>query len=319
MNREQGYFRLDSLESKLNVIEYVVKRTGVLYHVDIDGIKYFFKECGYRDAITELLVSEMLSKLGIPNVKYDLTKFRYKKGVISKSFKKEGFEYISGIGIINEYLDALESECEKEKGTPHGDVLLEEYEMYKKRKDGNVSINNLELIMHAVEYHVRNRKNPQKELKNIMNSLVKYYLTDILILNQDRNRSNWWIEENDDRIEVCPAFDHGEAIRESDWKSIRVEPFDESKQKANAYAELETFILKSDYSYFEEFVRLRNGLSLEVLDECFGIVESKIKYEIKADIKEKIKGIFKGHIEKIDEIIKRRKKKDIDYTDSGDR
>ena len=136
---------------------------------------------------------------------------------------------------------------------------------------------------------------------------------------QDRNRSNWWIEENDDSIEVCPAFDHGEAIRESDWKSIRVEPFDESRKKANAYSELESFISKSDYSYFEEFVRMRNGLSLEILDECLGIVESKIKCEIKPDIKEKIRETFKGHIEKIDEIIERRKKKDIDYTDPGDR
>ena len=319
MNREQGYFNLDSLESKLKLIEYAVKRTGILYHVDIDGEKYFFKECGYRDAITELLSSELLSKIGIPNVKYDLTKFKYKKGVISKSFKKEGFKYTSGIGIINEYLDALEAECEKEKGTPHGDVLREEYEMYKRRNDGSTSVNNLELIMHAVEHHVRNRKNPQRDFKNIMNSLVKYYLTDILILNQDRNRSNWWIEENDDSIEVCPAFDHGEAIRESDWKSIRVEPFDESRKKANAYSELESFISKSDYSYFEEFVRMRNGLSLEILDECFGIVESKIKCEIKPDIKEKIREIFKGHIEKIDEIIERRKRENIDYTDPGDR
>lgn len=319
MKREQGYFNLDSLESKLNVIDYVVKRTGVLYHVEIDGIRYFFKECGYRDAITELLISEMLSKIGVSNVRYDLTKFRHKKGVISQSFKREGFEYTSGIGIIDEYLDALEVECEKEKGTSHGDVLLEEYQMYRNRRDGNFSVNNLELIMHAIEYHVRNRKNPQMDFNNIMNGLVKYYLTDILILNQDRNRSNWWIEENDESIGLCPAFDHEEAFRESNWKSIRVAPYDESKQKANAYTELEAFISKSDISYFEEFIRLRNGLSLEILDECFEIVEAKIKSEIKPNIKEKIRETYKIHIQKIDKIIESRKKKTKDYSDYEDR
>ena len=319
MKREQGYFNLDSLESKLKIIDYVVKRTGVLYHVEIDGIRYFFKECGYRDAITELLISEILSKIGVSNVKYDLTKFRYKKGVISKSFKREGFKYTSGKGIIDEYLDALEVECEKEKGTPHGEVLFEEYQMYRNRSDGNFSVNNLELIMHAIEYHVRNRKNPQIDFNNIMNGIVKYYLTDILILNQDRNRNNWWIEENDESIGLCPAFDHEESIRENNWKSIRVVPYDESKQKATAYTELESFISKSDNFYFEEFIRLRNELSLETLDECFGIVEAKIKLEIKPNIKEKIREIYKSHIQKIDKIIESRKKKLNDYSDHEDR
>ena len=321
MERENGYLNLDLLQSRIKIKEYALRKKGAIYAIKLDDTDYYFKECSYQDAITELVVSEMLSKIDIPNVKYDLTQYKHKKGVTSRSFKKDGFRYISGREILDNYIKALEDECKKAKGTPFGEISLEEYERYKNDVDAKHTVNNLELIMHAVEYHVKDRDDAVDEKYKILNTIVTYHLADILLSNQDRNRSNWVIEESDDYIGVVPAFDNADSFKDKNWMALRVQPIGDDLHPTNTYTEFEEFIARSDKRYLERFAEMREKLSIDTLEECIKIVEGKIKCEIRPDVKKKIIDFYRVHLEKIDGIFQKRCKKSdsLDDSDFGNR
>ncbi len=98
MERIDGFVDLETLLQK-NIEE--LTKQGIVQEVSISSKKlkfiikfnnsqYYFKECSYQEAITELLVNEMLDKIGMPNIKYDLAYINGHYGVISNDFKKHG-------------------------------------------------------------------------------------------------------------------------------------------------------------------------------------------------------------------------------------
>ena len=100
MDRLDGYIDLDLLlkedfeELKNQGIIEDLTQFFKLYKINVNQKSYFFKQCGYQDAITELIVNEMLDYAEITNIKYDLACINGAYGVISESFEKDGYNIL---------------------------------------------------------------------------------------------------------------------------------------------------------------------------------------------------------------------------------
>ena len=245
----------------------------------------------------------MLDILGIEHVKYDMALINGRRGVISESFKRPGYKYYAGKKIIDDYLNGLPDEIEKNSGTEIVQILKNEYDYYKDQLDEACTRNNFELIFHAVEYHTKGRKNGKTEKGKILDSLVTCHLADIILLNQDRNRSNWLVEENDEEARLSKIFDNGEAFKDRGWTALRVIPLDRSSKKTDTYIELRDFILRSDNEYFERFKSMFSKLSPDVLESCLEKVEKKIKTNVSPELRSKIICTYKKHYEKLGKMI----------------
>ena len=307
MERIDGYMNLDSAIEKINIKDaFKTDIKGYYYRFSIgdeNDNDYYFKECSEEEAVAELLASEMLDILGIEHVKYDMAIINGRRGVISESFKRPGYKYYAGKKIIDDYLNGLPDEIEKNSGTELGQILQNEYDDYKDELDEACTRNNFELIFHAVEYHTKGRKNGKTEKGKILDSLVTCHLADIILLNQDRNRSNWLVEENDEEARLSKIFDNGEAFKDRGWTALRVIPLDRSSKKTDTYIELRDFILRSDNEYFERFKSMFSKLSPDVLESCLEKVEKKIKTNVSPELRSKIICTYKKHYEKLGKMI----------------
>lgn len=306
MERKDGYINLDSVKDKIEIKdEFKTDIKGYYYRFTIANKQgeYYFKECSYEEAITELIVNEMLDILGIENVKYDMAILNGHRGVISESFRRPGFRYYTGKQLIDTYLENLPVEIEENEGTELGDILKSEYDEYKNEFDGTFTKNNFELIIHAIDYHTRNRDDKLDSRFKILDKLVTFHLADIMLLNQDRNRTNWLVEENDDEIGLVRIFDNGEAFKDKGWIALRVIPIERESVRTNTYIELKDFITRSDSSYFERFKDIYSKLSPEVLEACIEKVEEKTRAKVIPNVRSKIINTYKNHYGKIGKMI----------------
>lgn len=270
------------------------------YIITIGGKDYFFKECNYRDAITELIVNEMLDYARIRNIKYDLVCINGIYGVISKDFKKEGYHYFKGDEILQEYYEkGLRKQKSETEDKEFRKILEEEYES-KYYSSSNV----LEVIWHALEYHFRDFENKDSLVSKTMRQLCITHMKDMLILNQDRNSTNWVIEENGEDANLVPDFDHGESFEDYNMNALHINPLGKQDVgRDNNYIELEKFIKWSDRSIDKILKYLRKKLGMDNLDIAIKKVEEKIGVPIHEDTKEKIRERFQKHQIKLDEIL----------------
>ena len=268
------------------------------YIIKIGEKNYFFKECDYEEAITELIVNEMLDYARIRNIKYDLACIDGIYGVISKDFKKEGYHYFNGDEILQEYKRGLRKQMSETEDKEFGEVLEEEYEsMYYSTS------NVLEVIWHALEYHFRDFENRDSLVLKIMRQLCITHIKDMLILNPDRNSTNWVIQENEKEADLVPDFDHGETFKDEKWSALHINPLGEEDVVDNTYKEFEKFIKWSDGSIDKVLVYLKSKLGMNNLDISIQKVEEKIGVPIHEDVKEEIRESFKKHQIKLDEIL----------------
>lgn len=146
--------------------------------IDLDGESYYFKTSRLSSPYNELIANELAKDFGIESVEYDLATLNNKKGVISKSFRKDNATYITGYQLL---LDAG----------------------YDKLKS-----HNLETIWNAIEYRYRNHPNKNEIVEKLTNSVVSTFIFDMILFNTDRHFFNWEIEETKDNIKIVPIFDH---------------------------------------------------------------------------------------------------------------
>ena len=287
---------LEDVTNQLTVKRYIIK---------IGDKDYFFKECSYQEAITELVVNEMLDYTRIRNIKYDLACIDGIYGVISKDFQKEGYRYYNGDEILEEYKQGLRKQISETEDKEFGKVLEEEYEsMYYSTE------NVLELIWHALEYHFRDFENGDNLVLKTMRQLCITHMKDMLILNQDRNKTNWVIEESEKDANLVPDFDHGETFKDEYWNALHINPLGKEHMVDNSYRELKKFIEWSDGSIDKVLRYLRNKLGMKNLEISMKRVEKKIGVSIHEDVKEEIKDSFAKHQIKLDEILEKDKEKE---------
>ena len=291
---------IETLIKSRIVKDITTKDLGIKRYIITIGDKdYFFKECNYRDAITELIVNEMLDYARIRNIKYDLACIDGCYGVISKDFKKEGYHYYDGDEILEEYRQGLRKQMSETEDKEFRKVLEEEYEsMYY------TSNNLLEVIWNALDYHFRDFENKDSLVSRTMRQLCITHMKDMLILNQDRNSTNWVIEENGDDANLVPDFDHGESFEDYNMNALHINPLGKQDVgRDNNYIELEKFIKWSDKSTYKVWEYLKSKLGMANLDIAIKKVEEKIGVPIHEDTKEKIRERFQKHQIKLDEIL----------------
>ena len=307
MERKLGYLDFNPLQDKMKIKERSQsKNNGQLFCFAIDGLKrdYYFKECSYEDAITELIACEMYAKVKIPYVNYDLACINGRYGVISRSFKNEGYKYTSGRQIIDNYVDSLADDLIKYKGTSFESVIEEEYKKYADVMNAKHTSNNFEFIAHAIEHHVKGRPDEIISRYRILNRLAVYHMADIILLNQDRNKSNWVVEESENEIGLVPTFDSADAFKDKKWMALRVQPIDKDLHPTDTYIEFGEFMRRSDNRYYNRFLVMLRILTPDTLDECIGNVEEKIGCKIDEKLKEKIKQVYKIHYSKLKAIVR---------------
>ncbi len=263
--------------------------------IKIGEKKFVFKECSYVEAITELIVNEMLDIAKRPNIKYDLIHIGDYYGVISKDFNKKGYKYYSGEDLFEDYIKKLPKEADNSKDKEFRSFLLEEYERFSAPfRDKK---NNLELIWQVLEDHFREYDNKNEIVRKLMQQLCINHICDMLIYNQDRNSSNWIIEESENDANLVPAFDHGETFKkEYFFTGIIVDPINKKKYETpRIYTEVERFLKRSDKRYYEIFLELKDRLGMDTLKKAIKKVERKIKEPIKDVTKNEIIATFLEH------------------------
>ncbi len=313
MSRINGFKNLDELLPKS--VDELIKQgiikddsysfDKLLYNIKLNDSNYYFKECPYQEAIIELIVNEILDKLKIKNVKYDLAYLNGHYGVISKDFKKQGKKYTEGNEIIEEYINNLPGEIISQEDGEFKQILQEEY--MKFRGSGilaGYTKNNFELIWNAIESHFKNFDNKHEIVSKLMTQLATTHLLDILLSNADRNKSNWAIEEDDTQANLVPIFDNGEAFKDGEWMALRVAPLSTEEIDNNIYTELEQFLKRSDSFYYNFFMELKDQINIGTLIDAMASVEKKIGVNIDDKTKNDILISYQEHLKKLDKVLK---------------
>lgn len=132
---------------------------------DYNGDTYYFKFDSFVNPYNELMFYYLALDMGIDSLHYDIAKLGVYEGVISKDFKVSGAKYIPGGDILKKY---------------HDKKLYGKY-------------NTLEDIWTDLEDYFKDRKYMQKIVTHLMDKLVRIFIFDLLIGQEDRHPDNWGI------------------------------------------------------------------------------------------------------------------------------
>lgn len=147
-----------------------------------DGKNFLFK-CGASnyENYAEIIAAELAHQCGFETAEYELATYKGKSGVVTPSFLKFGEIIISG----KKYLSNAK------------DIAIE--------NNINLSFdeNNLENIMNAFAFH-----DPNSDISELLLSLIKIFCFDIVIMESDRNKTNWSIiRTKSGSIKMAPIYD----------------------------------------------------------------------------------------------------------------
>ena len=211
MTRKEGFIEVDKMLQEIGVdttnlnsilespqvkqIDYIYESKvhfSFTYHNEI----YYFKKDTYPNCspYNELVACELAKDFGIPCVEYDLAILGgTTKGVISKNFRLENVQYISGEELFTNVWDK-----------------------YHIRTS-----NNLEYIWNALEHHYYSLPNKREIIAKLTNKIVNIYLFDIITGQGDRHEGNWKIIEYKNNPNIAPLYDN-ERILMNSSKNIEV-------------------------------------------------------------------------------------------------
>lgn len=136
-----------------------------VFSFDYNGETYYFKFDSFVNPYNELIFYYLALDMGINSLPYDIAKLGVYEGVISKDFKVSGAKYIPGGDILKKY---------------HDKKLYGKY-------------NTLEDIWADLEDYFKDRKDMQKIVAHLMDKLVRIFIFDLLIGQEDRHPDNWGI------------------------------------------------------------------------------------------------------------------------------
>lgn len=201
MNRIAGYIDVNELLGieKQDIYQVDEQLRYLLKHVDsvivhkkrmnsqfvfsftYNGERYYFKYDSLSNPYNELIAYYIAQDLGVANLKYDLATLGVYEGVISKDFKEPGAKYVLGSDILKEV---------------YGDEAL-------------LKNNSLEKIWLALEEYFKDAYNIQGMIPKIMEQIVRLFLLDIFLGQEDRHPDNWGIVvKSDGNIELQVVYDN---------------------------------------------------------------------------------------------------------------
>ncbi|MBE6156854.1 MAG: hypothetical protein E7161_03815 [Firmicutes bacterium] len=287
IRRINGYLDLDNYLSKNQVQESYI---DYQYWITIDNEEYYFKLTKYPYA--ELLAYELATFLGFNATCYDLAIYEENKGVISKSYRHFGCNYISGNRILRDYIRFQKNvQISKEMGLIDNDYLAPR------------SLNNLEIIWQAIENRYKDTS-LTINMKEIMDNIINQFIFYILAAQNDGMPHNWELEESPTKVSVVPIFDNEMCFRVKGGKypANRLSTNFNDEGTSN-YEILEEFLKVSSSEFIELFLEKFNLLSIDVFLQLIAKVEDKIGCEMPKDIKESYIHVFLFNIKQIELVL----------------
>lgn len=295
MKRINGFLDIDDYfltkESNDDIKE---GNNGVDYWINIDGTEYYFKLT--ENPYIELICYEIAKFLGINAAFYDLAIFKGVKGVISKSYCRDGCNYVSGNQILKDYLRKKNNiQYLKQMGLKEKNVYLN---IYLPR-----DINNLEVIWQAIEERYADLK-IDIDINKIMNDIILLFIFNILTCQNDGMPQNWELEESENGVSLVPVFDNEFCLKLNDFgvASCKLTTnFNDNYQ--NNYLIIEEFLKISSIEYINLFLEKFNMLTIDVFLDLINIVEKRIGSVIPSDLKMEYMHVFNKNRKAIHKIL----------------
>jgi len=258
-------------ESKLVQYMHGTDESGI-FKINYNNVIYYFKYNKEVLPYNELVANELVSDFGLPTVEYDLAILGKEKGVISRSFERDNFSYISGQKLLSSI-----------------DIKDGFYDPYS---------NDLESIWYALEYRYRNHSNKTEIVEKLMYRIVSLFIFDILLHQYDRHSHNWQIEEGPDYIDIAPIYDNEYKFS----RKINVVHLTIDDNGNNLNENLESF-MKVSGSEFVDLVKEKMWIISDGnLEKVFERIGDKTGYPMPEDIKKyylKEFGLHRNELEKI--------------------
>ena len=146
-----------------------------------NGIKYLFKYGASNNEIwAELLTTELAKQCGFDVAEYELATYKGYVGVVTKDFKRDGELIMSG----DRFIESIEQ-------------ILEENNI-----DHNLKENSVENIMFALATF-----NLDERMGLLFQSILNIWAFDGLVLESDRNSTNWSILKHNSDLRFAPIYD----------------------------------------------------------------------------------------------------------------
>lgn len=262
----------------VNVIDYMYE-SKIHFSFQYHGETYYFKRDIYSNCspYNELVIDELAKDFGISCVDYDLAVLgRTIKGVISKNFRLENVQYISGDQLFTN--------------------VWKKYHI-------NTS-NNLESIWDTFEYYCYNFPNKREIIAKLTNKIISIYLFDIITAQGDRHELNWEVMEYKNDIDIAPIYDN-ERILMSNSENINVclKVGDNIEDYENIAKSIQQF-QKVSSSEFTDIIKDKLWIiSEENLNKVFDRIEKKTGYPMPDEEKEFYLNGYREHKKKLEEIL----------------
>ena len=294
MTRKEGFIDLEKILKEMGVdttsietiskspiikSEYAENESSILLKIKYNKETYYFKYNDYYNPYNELLVGELANDFNLPIVSYDLAILHGKKGVISKSFRKNDASYIPGEDLLIDF----------------GCNLLE------------TENHNLENIWDALEYRYHNNPNKRNIIESIMNGVVSLFMFDILVCQNDRHASNWEIEEFWDHANIAPIYDNESIfmdrlfIKPDEWHDVLLLADGTTR---NLISNILNFQKVSSNNYIENFKSKLWIIGEENLRTAFKKIEDKTNHPMPEEIKEFYLTEYKKHKLTLENVLK---------------
>ncbi len=293
VNREKGYIQLDEILQlpPITCFDELIDTLKNNNKVDIKNISktnnnfqlvfsfkygettYFYKYDYPREPYrvspyNELVAGEIADDLNIPHVEYDLAIISGFKGLISKDFRLNNVNYLSG-----------------------KDFLINNHPLGK--KENIADLNNLDDIWIALENYYNVNSKYQNVVSKVMKKIVNMFIYDILTGQVDRGYSNWWLLEYPDRtLDLQPLFDNIRILMLP--HQLATERFPSVSKllltvnrNSIRYCEenLEEFLESSSEEFSETLSNSLWSISQENLQKIFIRIEEKTKHPMSDELK----------------------------------
>lgn len=170
--------------------KYIRGRKQKIWLKNENNESFLFKYGGSNtEPLAEVLASELGRQCGLTIVNYELARYKNELGVISKNFQKEGETLYSG-DKINKYIV---------------DIMIENN--LTKNNYGQHSIEN-------ITYGLNYITTPAK-INQIKKELIKMWVFDGLLLESDRNSTNWSLIKSigSNSYKLAPIYDCSTILR----------------------------------------------------------------------------------------------------------
>lgn len=279
----------------------VAKEYSGTYFVTLNDESYFIKVASEKNIFYKMyaeLVAERLAPLvNLDSIKSDIALINYgtdkikdyRYALISKDYRKDGYDVYSNQEMNIYYMDELEK-----KGL---------YDKYY--GDNSINQDSLDVIWDSYYYHYKDFKNRDAIVENKVKEQVRRFIFRFYIMDRDFHLGNGETLdcENLSLTEDSPMFDMDQAFNPLYYyrnNSMRGAGLDDP------YDDFDSFLDISDDSVYSYASSMHNILTPEVLENTIKSMEHSDNIKVPNEYKNEMVSLYSKHYDKIDDILKKR-------------